>query len=231
MALNQQTNRPPLDQEVLKKLETATLAMGCFWSPDALFGSVEGVVRTRVGYAGGTSENPSYRNMGEHIESLQLEYDPAVIGYADLLELFFSLHKPIREPWKRQYASALFYHNKEQQRLISEKIGDLEHEKQQKIFTEVQPYSAFWLAEERHQKYKLQRQPELLAEFRQMYPDWHDLINSTAAARVNGYLYSCKSCEKLLLDLGSFGLSERGQKILLDTATTASGVACSRALK
>lgn len=225
------SNKPFIDQSVSENLETATFAMGCFWSPDAIFGALDGVIRTRVGYAGGDTENPTYRNLGSHIETLQLDYDPQIMSYERLLELFFAQHTPTREPWKRQYTAAVFFHDTVQEQLIYQKKEALEKQLGKQVLTEINPYEAFYLAEERHQKYKLQRQPELLAEFRAMYPDTLDFINSTAAARVNGYLYACESCESLIQDLGSFGLSARGQKILLDTATNQQGVACSRALQ
>ncbi len=62
-------------------LQTATLGMGCFWSPDALFGQLPGVIRTRVGYAGGTSAEPTYRQMGDHTETLQIDFDPQIIKF------------------------------------------------------------------------------------------------------------------------------------------------------
>ena len=218
---------PAIDLHTAEKLETATFAMGCFWSPDAIFGSQEGVVRTRVGYAGGSTENPTYKQMADHIETLQLDFDPAKISYSNLLDLFFSSHTPIREPWKRQYSSALFYHTEEQERLIYLKKQELEEKLGKKIFTEINPYHAFYLAEERHQKYKLQRQPLLLAEFRSMYPHFSDFVDSTAAARVNGYLYGCGSGESLDVALTGLGLSPEGQNVLMAAVTKATGAACS----
>lgn len=108
MITNRKMNNPPLDLIPSNATETATLAMGCFWSPDALFGSLEGVVRTRVGYAGGSTENPTYWDLADHTETIQFDYDPAKISYPDLLNIFFHNHKPIAEPWKRQYMSAVF---------------------------------------------------------------------------------------------------------------------------
>ena len=223
--------KPSIDQQLPTQLQTATFASGCFWSPDAIFGLQDGVVRTRVGYAGGTTEAPTYKTIGDHMETLQIDYDPEKIDYGQLLDLFFTLHKPMREPWKRQYAAAAFYHSAAQLELISDKVRILEEKAQQKVLTEVKAYENFYLSEERHQKYKLQRQPELLAEFSRMYPSFRDLVNSTAAARVNGYLYACKDCKKLASEIGNFGLTERGQKILLDTVTNSSGIACSRVLQ
>ncbi|WP_224995822.1 peptide-methionine (S)-S-oxide reductase MsrA [Cesiribacter sp. SM1] len=223
--------RPAIDLIDPAKLETATFSMGCFWSPDAIFGCMEGVVSTRVGYAGGSTENPTYKQLEDHIETVQVDYDPDKACFSAILDLFFDKRTPIREPWKRQYASAFFYHDDGQKQQILERKGALEAELGQKVYTEVNAFEAFYLAEERHQKYKLQRQPELLAEFRAMYPGLEAFVNSTAAARVNGYLYGCGDCERLSREVDSFGLSPRGQKILLDTATNTNGIACSKVLK
>ncbi|AHM60134.1 peptide methionine sulfoxide reductase [Flammeovirgaceae bacterium 311] len=223
--------KPSIDQSIPQKLETATFAMGCFWSPDAIFGCMEGIFRTRVGYAGGTTENPTYKQLADHIETVQVDFDPQILSFSQLLDFFFDKNTPLREPWKRQYASALFYHDEGQKQQVLQKKEQLEERLEQKVYTELNSYQEFYLAEERHQKYKLQRQPELLEEFRSMYPSFREFIDSTAAARVNGYLYGCGNCERLSSEIESFGLSARGQKILLDTATNAAGLACSKVLK
>ena len=71
----------PYDQKMNEvETETATFALGCFWGPDASFGALEGVVRTRVGYAGGSSENPTYEMIGDHTETIEIDYDPEVIS-------------------------------------------------------------------------------------------------------------------------------------------------------
>jgi len=85
----------PYDQKMNElDSETATFALGCFWGPDASFGALEGVVRTRVGYAGGTTEGPTYKMIGDHTETIEIDYDPAVISYRELLEIFFDSHNP-----------------------------------------------------------------------------------------------------------------------------------------
>src|SRR4051812_14157562 len=82
---------------------TATFAMGCFWSPDARFGSTPGVVRTRVGYTGGELPDPTYAKLGDHTETIQLDYDPARISYEELLQIFWTGHNPVKRVWGRQY--------------------------------------------------------------------------------------------------------------------------------
>ena len=85
---------PPIDRSVPEELKTATFAAGCFWAPDARFGVISGVVRTRVGYSGGAEENPTYYEMKDHTETLQLDYDPGRVSYVELLDVFFGAHNP-----------------------------------------------------------------------------------------------------------------------------------------
>lgn len=88
--------------------ETATFGLGCFWGPDARFGSVDGVIRTRVGYAGGTVEDPTYHDLGEHTEAVQVTYDPDKTTYTTLLMMALDSHDLHRQPAKRQYQNILF---------------------------------------------------------------------------------------------------------------------------
>ncbi|MDX5435681.1 MAG: peptide-methionine (S)-S-oxide reductase MsrA [Pontibacter sp.] len=206
---------------------TATLAMGCFWKPDALFGSLEGVVRTRVGYAGGSTTGPTYWAMADHIETLQLDYDPEKISYQQLLHTFFASHTPTRQPWKRQYSSAIFYHTHQQREQAAQSIKQLTAQLGKPIYTCLYPCQHFYLAEERHQKYKLQRQAVLMEEFQALYPNMQDFINSTAAARVKGYLYGYGSREKLLDQSEAFGLSPAAcQELLQKASGTGKPISC-----
>jgi len=176
------------------------------------------VVRTRVGYAGGTTKNPTYYNLGDHTETIQIDYDPTQISYEELLNVFWDSHNPAQRPWSRQYMSIVFYHDEEQKRLAME-TRDREAAKiQGQIFTEIVPASEFYLAEAYHQKYRLRQVPDLMEEFRVMYPDDEDFIDSTAAARVNGYLGGYGTFEALQTELSDLGLSPAGSKKLLDVA-------------
>merc|ERR1712026_93144 len=91
--------------------------MSRFWFPEAQFGSTKGIIRTRVGYAGGSKVNPSYYSLGDHTETVDLDYDPNVTDYAELLNIFWNNHDPCTKQ-KRQYMSAIFYHDEEQKRLL-----------------------------------------------------------------------------------------------------------------
>jgi peptide-methionine (S)-S-oxide reductase len=154
--------------------------------------------------------------MGSHSETIQINYDPALISYEELLDLFWSNHLPTARPWSRQYASVIFYHDEEQKRL-AEASRDREAARLgQPVYTEIVPFSEFYLAEGYHQKYRLQQSPDLLRDLRAVYPDDGDFVNSTAAARVNGYLGGYGTLSALQAVIEDLGLSPAGQKQLLE---------------
>ena len=169
-----------------------------------------------MGYSGGTSDQPTYRRIGDHSETIQIEYDPAQVSYAELLDVFWDGHSPTSRSWSRQYMSIIFYHNDEQKRLAIETRDREAARTDAEIFTEIVPFSEFYLAEDYHQKYWLQQVPELTQEFEDMYPDAGDFVNSTAAARVNGYLGGHGTFEGLQAEIDSLGLSPVGREKLMD---------------
>ncbi len=146
------------------------------------------MIRTRVGYTGGNKGNPTYHALGDHAESIEIDYDPAVISYGELLEIFWKSHDPGSNPWSRQYMSAIFYHNEEQEKLAVESMKREEARTHRKIYTEISPAARFYPAEDYHQKYYLRQRPELIRELMTIYPSEEDFLNSTVAARLNGYL-------------------------------------------
>ena len=147
-----------------RALETATFAAGCFWGVEDKFRNVRGVVRTRVGYAGGHAENPAYETVcgGEtgHAEAVEVVFDPAVVSYADLLELFFMFHDPTQVDRQgpdigRQYRSAIFAHDESQRRAALEMIARLDRSGRfrRPIATRVEAAPPFYEAEPYHQQY------------------------------------------------------------------------------
>lgn len=206
---------PPIDASAPARTETATFALGCFWGPDAQFGIIPGVVRTRVGYAGGIKENPTYHNLGDHTETVQIDYDPEQISYRELLDIFWNSHYPASPSPSTQYMSIIFYHDEKQQKLAMETRASVEASIGRQVYTEIVPFSKFYLAETYHQKFRLQQKTELMKDFNAMYPNIEDFINSTAAARVNGYVNGLGTLEGLKKDLNSFGLSPQANKALL----------------
>ena len=177
------------------------------------------MVRTAVGYAGGTTRNPTYYHLSDHTETIQIEYDPSVVSYEELLDIFWSSHNPHSQPGSRQYMAIVYYHNEEQRRLGVETRDQVATETGRQVFTEIVPYSAFYLAEEYHQKFRLRQDRILEGEFIAMYPGVQDLVASTAAARVNGYVAGYGTIERLREELKDLGLSREASKRLWDTVS------------
>lgn len=149
----------------------ATFAAGCFWGVEELFRKVKGVSSTMVGYTGGAFENPTYEDVCSgttgHAEAIQVEYDPSITSYEDLLMIFWSNHNPTTLNRQgpdvgEQYRSAVFYHTQEQEAVaqkMKEKLQDVAMKRFGKeIVTEIKPASTFYKAEEYHQKY-LEKNP------------------------------------------------------------------------
>ena len=172
------------------------------------------MIGTRVGYTGGKRENPTYRALGDHAESIEIDYDPAVVSYRELLEIFWKSHDSGSRPWSRQYMSAIFYHNEEQKKLAVESREREEARTHGKIYTEISPAARFYPAEDYHQKYYLRQRPELIRELKAIYPSNEDFVNSTAAARANGYLAGYGSYAALQAELGDLLPPEESRKLL-----------------
>ncbi len=170
---------------------------------------------TRVGYTGGASENPAYYTIQGHTEAVQIDYDPEQVSFQELLEIFWANHNPDYPPWSQQYKSAVFTHSDEQMRLAFELKTLRESMINKTLYTDIEPITVFYLAEEYHQKYWLQQDKELFNEFQLMYPVLEDLVYSTAAARVNGYLSGYGDPDNLQEDLNSLGLSDTGRQRLV----------------
>jgi peptide-methionine (S)-S-oxide reductase len=145
-------------------IELATLAGGCFWCLEAVFQQLKGVSRVTSGYAGGAMPNPSYEAVCTgrtgHAEVVQVEFDPAVVSYRDLLDVFFTIHDPTTPDRQgadegTQYRSAIFFQSPEQQRTARATIAELEAGKvwDDPIVTEVVPLTVFYPAEEYHRDY------------------------------------------------------------------------------
>ena len=151
-------------------VETATLAGGCFWCLEAAFQELKGVVHVTSGYAGGQTANPTYEDVCTgrtgHAEVVQIEFDPQVMSYRDLLQVFFTIHDPTTLNRQggdvgTQYRSAIFVHSPEQQRVAREAIAELAsaHVWDDPIVTVVAPLEQFYPAEEYHRDY-FRRNPD-----------------------------------------------------------------------
>ncbi|MFC7007813.1 peptide-methionine (S)-S-oxide reductase MsrA [Halalkalicoccus salilacus] len=166
--------------------ETATFALGCFWGPDARFGAMDGVVRTRVGYAGGTKPNPTYHALGNHTEAFQVDYDPEALSYADLLEVVFERHDPNHQTRKKQYQNAVFCGTKTQREAV-ETYLEADGRSADAIETRIERLSRFYLAESYHQKYNLGSRPSLLEPFEEAGYGDEELRESPTAAKLNAH--------------------------------------------
>ncbi|KAA9398200.1 peptide-methionine (S)-S-oxide reductase [Haloarcula sp. CBA1130] len=165
---------------------TATFGMGCFWGPDARFGAIPGVVRTRVGYAGGTEPDPSYYSLGDHTEVVQVEYDPDAVSYRELLDVVWANHDPFSAPHKRQYRGVVLVHDDRQREVAQRTREDLESRTGTSVETPIEALDRFYLAEEYHQKYELRSTPVVADELEDSYGD--AFVDSTVAARLNGFV-------------------------------------------
>lgn len=148
----------------MEKLEKATLAGGCFWCTEAVFSRLKGVREVTSGYAGGMVENPTYEEVcsgrTEHAESVQVSFDPHLITFTDLLDIFWRIHNPTtlnRQGADRgsQYRSVIFYHNEDQRRQSedSKKKAEAEGLWPDPFVTEIVPFTNFYPAEGYHQRY------------------------------------------------------------------------------
>jgi len=154
-------------------VERATFAGGCFWGIEEAFRTVEGVVETAVGYMGGTLENPTYPQVcsGQtgHAEVVDMMFDPKVISFKELIELFWTIHNPTSLNFQgpdhgTQYRTAIFYHSDEQRQQAEESKAALAASGVHPlpIVTEIVPAEIFWRAEEYHQKYFVKQKPDFM---------------------------------------------------------------------
>lgn len=145
-------------------MATAIFAGGCFWGVEARFADLPGVSATEVGYTGGTTENPTYRQVCSHktghAEAVRVRYDPERIGYEDLLTAFFAMHDPTTPDRQgpdvgSQYRSAVFVLDDEQEKAARDYVRRLESSGRYRrpVVTQIELAGTFWRAEEHHQRY------------------------------------------------------------------------------
>lgn len=147
-----------------KELETATFAGGCFWCTEAVFKRLKGVDSVESGYTGGSTENPTYQDVSSgnsgHAEAIQITFDPKIISFEKLLDVFWRLHDPTTlnqqgNDFGTQYRSAIFYHNNSQKEIAEKSMEDAQKSGlyKDKFVTEIKPFVKFYIAEEYHQDY------------------------------------------------------------------------------
>jgi peptide-methionine (S)-S-oxide reductase len=188
------------------ELQTATFGLGCFWSPDADFGSLPGVYRTRVGYCGGRKANPSYYDLGDHTEAIQIDFDPRQISYSGLLKTFFAHHNAAKPAYSMQYRSVVFFHNEDQRATAASAIqAEAERLRVRKLATSLEPMGTFHRAENYHQKYYLTHDKALMDALRSLLPDQRSFEDSTLVMRLNALAGHYQLSAEIQLPLDALG--------------------------
>ncbi|KQX53914.1 peptide-methionine (S)-S-oxide reductase MsrA [Paenibacillus sp. Root444D2] len=199
------------------KIQTLTLGMGCFWSPDALFGQLTGIIRTRVGFAGGTTDHPTYRQLGDHTETVDMDFDSSIVSLETLLNVFWSSHNPVNiNDYKgQQYRSLILFRDPTQNNVIREVKRTTEERGQGILDTEVAPFTVFYPAEDRLQKYYLKRYPDAIKKLRTIIPTDEELTNATLAARLNGLAKGYTNLEKIINEIRTWQISGEEQEEII----------------
>ena len=159
-----------MQKEQKNSVEVATLGGGCFWCIEAAFQEIRGVINVESGYAGGTTASPTYEQVCTgttgHAEVVQVTFDPKIISFKDILEVFFTAHDPTTLNIQgadvgTQYRSIIFYHNERQKKIAEQTIQKFDAAKvwDDSIVTTVEPLKKFYKAEDYHRKY-FERHPE-----------------------------------------------------------------------
>lgn len=152
--------------------------------------------------------------MGDHTETVQVDFDPDRITYAELLEIFWHSHDPDDISWSPQYMNAIFYHNEKQRQAAMTSKVKMEERTGRRVRTKILPVRTFTMAENYHQKYSLRQHDRLLKEMIRIYTDEKAFVASTAVARINGYAGGYGRITRLDREIDSLGLSPQGRKIL-----------------
>ncbi len=172
------------------------------------------MIRTRVGYTGGSKANPTYHSLGDHSEAIRIDFDPEIIPYEKLLAVFWQSHKPAQRAWRRQYMNALFYHDDAQRRQAEATRDRLQQTTGKPVRTQLLALTTFYRAEDYHQKYMLRGRKPFAEELEQIYPRPRDFVDSTLAARLNGYLGGYGRWEQLAKEIDTYGLNPANRRNL-----------------
>jgi methionine-S-sulfoxide reductase len=172
------------------------------------------VLRTRVGYAGGKKEKPTYRSLGDHTEAIQIEFDPKVVTFERLLEVFWGEHDPCSKPWSTQYKAVLWTHGEEQARAARAFVEAWRKEHGGEVTTQITAAPRFWIAEDYHQKYRLRAHPGLVKALLGSEATDEQIRESTVAARVNGWIAGHGTAREIEAECTRLGLSKAARKAL-----------------
>ncbi|EPY6470179.1 peptide-methionine (S)-S-oxide reductase [Clostridium sporogenes] len=201
-----------LDKSHIKK---AYFSMGCFWSVEALFDSLDGVIKTYVGYTGGNTLFPTYNSIGDHLETVEIYYNSSKITFENLLIVFEKNHNYTTRPSLSQYNSAILYNNENEKELCLNWKKSKEEELNKEVLTKISPIEKFYYAEFYHQKYYVQLEPVIMSNLRSKFSTGNDLISSPLCHKLNAYLAGYGSLKELNNEIKDFNLSKDAKNRLL----------------
>jgi len=174
----------------------AYFAFGWFWGNEALYGALDGVVHTYVGYAGGSTEDPTYNSIGDHAETVMVIYDPKIISYEELVDYYIENTVANIRPTSGQYRYIVFYENDKQGEYIKQ-LQEKRIENNQQYFT-VKELTKFYQAEDYHQKYQLRLNKALFNQTLSLFSSEEELINSHLATKLNSNYSNLISDEEII---------------------------------
>ncbi|MEF8816389.1 MAG: peptide-methionine (S)-S-oxide reductase [Salinibacter sp.] len=195
-----------MDRTAPAPTETTVVALGCFWDVEGAFGALDGVVRTTVGFAGGQASTPTYATIGDHAEAVRVEYAPARLRYATLLDRFWSLFDPGLTPAKRRYQPLLVPQTAEQADQAQASRADAIRRDERAGRVEIG--GGFSAAALRHQKHTLRRYEDVTAALRARLPGEQAFARSPAATLATGYVSGHRSPDRLADDQDRLGLPD-----------------------
>jgi hypothetical protein len=159
-------------------------------------------------------KHPTYHDLGDHSESIAIDFDPTKISYEKLLEVFWASHCPTADPVCVQYRNAIFYASPEQEKAAKASRDELSKKIGQPVTTAIEKLVHFWRAEDYHQKYALQGHPAIARELKAIYPDMRAFTDSTAAARLNCWLAGSGDRKLFEAEIDQVGVSKEAQAAL-----------------
>ena len=179
---------------------------------------MDGVLRTRVGYSGGKSTNPSYKVVDLHTEVVEIDYDPDLISYGQLIDIFFASHNETLRPYDQRVKSLIFYRNPEEYEIAKEKLQAIRDKTPEKesVFTELKAFEVFYLAEPEHQNRSLKLETSLYGEVKQIFGSEDKIMLSILASKLNGFVYGYGTIEKAQELLEVSGLSQASKDRLIE---------------
>ncbi|VDN90554.1 unnamed protein product [Brugia pahangi] len=201
----------------MTNLQKAYLGMQCFWGAESTFAKLDGVLATRVGYAGGTTDAPNYRNIGDHTEVTEVQFDGNIISYSEVLDCFWRNHNPTKE-YKKQYKSAILYLNDQQNEIAKQSLKMIQEKyNNRKLDTYIQKLVQFYQAEDYHQKYWLRCQTAI---FKKLNLSNEEVVSSLLATKVNAFLAGYTNFDLLKQLANQYQLDDDVTKLIESIALT-----------